>query len=386
MPEEQNLAPQETKNNESPSTVPAKPPIIDGRFKKLLTVPGLAIAAGVLIIVSLIVVAINNSQNPIALRQATVSNLLELVSVSPSGTQADPNQKLTLVFNYPVSAEHIQDFIKFTPNVPGLWNQGENDKTIVFTPEQPYFPGSKFRVTLLAGMPSESGKKLEADYTFNYGIRIAGNDIQFVKGYSSYRYMSFPVDKGLDIELNLGSEIKDPKAKLFKIAKPEELLNAFVYPTESPWNYEPKGTQEFYSGSGMTQIQEFGNLGQNNFIRHKVDAGLYYVAAFDGDKFIRGTWVSVTDLGVLLRQDDQNMYITAQKFSDQSQVNGADLNVYSLGGKPEALITGKLSGIWITKFEHPKRADIIMVRSGNDVAFLPLRLPSAEAEIGVYEN
>lgn len=305
---------------------------------------------------------------------------LAVVGISPQGTAQSLKPKIRIEFNLPVSAHHIGEFFQVAPHVEGNLVQGSSDKEIVFEPESTFAPGSYVTVILKKGLPSDSGKKLLDEYKFNFTIAYDANSIAFTnKGWSG-RFMSFQASRGADVTLEVGSDINGPGLKIYK-ANSDLLLESLVY------NFERREySQKAVDTSKLTLVKEHKDIKDGQEINFKSDVGVYYLEGTEDGSLISSAWVSLNDIGIHLRQDDQNVYLAAQNFATGQGESGIDVTFYELNDKPKVVAQHTLNGIGQYPLVYPQRLDIVLAKKGNDTMIVPVSIPNSQAEVGLYQN
>src|SRR3990172_9909605 len=117
---------------------------------------------------------------------------LAVVSATPRATVISSTKpKIAIKFNLPVSAHHIEEYFYLSPFIEGNLKQGSSSNEVVFEPEVSFPRGAYVTVSLKAGLPSDSGKKLLSDYSFSFTIDHDANTIAFTNKDQSGKFMSF---------------------------------------------------------------------------------------------------------------------------------------------------------------------------------------------------
>jgi len=316
---------------------------------------------------------------------------LVVVSTSPSGNIRSTTPKIVINFNLPVTAHHAESYIYVSPITSGKFTQGDNPKQIIFSPTSPYKPGTYINVTLKAGLPSESGKRLLFDHVFNFNVDFDVASIHFVNGNWDGKFMSFPQDKGTDITVKVGAEIKSPKIKIFR-ANPDTLLQSLVYRS----NTDNKSNTPYYGEAylelpvdtdKLKLVEEKSDIADGYQINFTNPTGIYLLEGLDSDdNVLAKTWIALNETAIHMRQDDKSVYLAAQNLATGDPESDIDVSFYTLGDKPQ--ITGKhtLSGIQQYPLEFPQRLDLILAQKGKDTMIIPVSLPNSQAEIRTYRD
>lgn len=91
-----------------------------------------------------------------------------LARVAPLGV-ARATSPIIIQFSDPMARDSVPDKLRIEPAVAGDFNW--NGATLIFTPAHPLEPGVDYRVTLMPGAVSESGRPVLAEYRFSFSVR-----------------------------------------------------------------------------------------------------------------------------------------------------------------------------------------------------------------------
>jgi len=332
----------------------------------------------------------NQSEPP---KQLLADEELRVIAKSPEGVViTDYNTLIRMTFNHPVTAHHAESFVDVIPAIPGQVSQGDNPSEIIFRPQEGFLPGSKVTVRLIAGLPSDNGKKLMQDFFFTFKVRVQGNSISFTKNGFAGKFMSFDASHGTDFNLEIGADVRAPKIKIYKAA-PAVLLGNLVYTKANYYDNDPiypsvYGTyqEKPIDTSKLTVVKELTAFENDDKINFKDTEGLYLFEALDGDTVVAHAWVSLSQIGIHFRQDDKKAYFAAQNLASGEPENGINLAFYTLDDAPKLITRHTLSGIQEYALPYPNRVDLVVAQKGSDVMIVPVTIPNSQAEIRVYRD
>jgi uncharacterized protein YfaS (alpha-2-macroglobulin family) len=309
-----------------------------------------------------------------------------VVEASPRSIAVDVNSEIEVEFNFAVSAHHAEEFISIYPRPEGRWEQGPSANVIVFKPVRSYYPGSRMEVVLKEGLPSDDGKKLATEYRFEFSINLEGQDMQFQRGTYAYHMTGFSADEGMQFTVGLGSELKEPRAVLYRVPNESYMLQDLAYPTQEARNILYSDYVDYTPPvKDFSQVADY-NVKESTNLAYKGDPGIYYLAGFDGDKVVTDTWVMLNRTGVFFRQDDKRIVLAAQNLATGEEVRNVAVNLYAMSGKAGVIRSNIINGISEVAFDYPNRVDLILAKNGPEVIAVPVNLPNSRAEISVYED
>lgn len=312
-----------------------------------------------------------------------------VVEVTPRSITANKDTTIEIKFNFPVTAHHAEEFLVLSQNVPGKWEQGGAANTIVFRPIAPFSAGSIVSVIVKAGLPSEAGKKLAADFAFDFTIKLDGEDMRFMRGYESYSLTSFSAQTGIDLTLSMGDQIKNPSVVLYKAPNENAMLQDLVYHNPAP-EYTSNILYSNYNlytppVKDFAEIQKF-NIAETNQIKYQGEPGIYYLVGMDGDKQVEDAWVLINKTGIFFRQDDRQVVLAAQDLATQKELSNIPVTFYHMDQKVQPVRTNIINGITSIGFDFPNRVDLVLAKNAGEVVAVPVYLPNSRAEINVYQN
>jgi len=250
------------------------------------------------------ILAFSQNRVPEPVNQILADDELRVIAKSPEGVVVtDYKTLIRVTFNHPVTAHHAEGYFDVIPAIEGQVFQGDNPNEVSFHPKEGFLPGSKVTVRLIAGLPSETGKKLMQDYFFTFKTRVQGNSISFTKNGFAGKFMSFDAARGTDFNLEIGADVRTPRVKIYK-ASPSFMANHLIYKKAAYYpdndvNASVYGTYEEnkIDTSKLEVVQELADFENEDRISFKDQEGLYLFEALDGDTPLTHAWVSLNRPG-----------------------------------------------------------------------------------------
>jgi len=312
---------------------------------------------------------------------------LAVISASPRGTVSSSKPKISVKFNLPVTAHHVEEYFSVSPFVEGDLIQGSSPEEIVFGPKSSFPRGAYVTITLKNGLPSDPGKKLLNDYSFSFSISYDANLVTFTSKNWSGKFMSFQASRGTDITLKVGSEIASPTVKVSK-ADIQMLLENLVYNVKTNYGTPKEGeyAEKLIDTNKLKILQEYKDVKDGDKVNFKGNNGVYLFQAYEGESVINSIWVTLNDTGIHLRQDDKKIFLAAQNLDSGKPEGGIDVTFYRLEENPKVLAIHTLSGIQEYPFAYPERLDLVVGRKNDDVMIIPVEIPNSQAEIRLTQS
>jgi uncharacterized protein YfaS (alpha-2-macroglobulin family) len=313
----------------------------------------------------------------------------EVLGITPSGRTAEVNTDITMQFNMPVEAHHIEHSINFYPYIEGQFKNGKSANEVIFDPAQPLPPGLYLSIVFRAGLPSENGKKLTQDQTFNLSTPQDVNTISFTKDGWAGKFMSFPTISGAKLTLTVGGNVSKPKVKVYRATK-DLLINSLLYvqnQDQIPYYY-PYGSylDNPTDTSKLEILREINEPKDQSELELKEKTGIYLIQGLSDDKVISTAWITLNEVGIHFRQDDEKIFLAAQNLATNQAESGIDVSFYSVRDKATVLENRSLSGIQDYPFDFTKKLDFVLAQKGNDTLLVPVMLPNTQADIRLREN
>ncbi|MDO8657972.1 MAG: MG2 domain-containing protein [Candidatus Levybacteria bacterium] len=300
-----------------------------------------------------------------------IGNVL-LILNSRLDNETSPSS-LILKFNYPVDVHKLSHYFSLTPKILGKWVVDENDKTVIHYKFDKKYKRSNISLYISQGLTSLNNKTLLSDYETYFTLTKKTQ-------YEPYsRIKSFPAGKAIPIYSNADS-ITIYKSNAYNLLSfltyslPEKEKRGSVY----DGNY----TQSAIKHPATDKLQNLKIDEEKNTIL--LDPGVYYVENDTNEPY----FVVVSSFGVVLRQDDKQVILGVFNINDSTKIsdqvtfgfynlnNGVNLLrdfTYSEENKSQTLV-------------YPTRLDAVIGIYKDEVAFVPVELPSSYADIQVSSN
>ncbi len=316
--------------------------------------------------------------NPIKVFQK--ADYLSVVSVSPMGTVQNPNPRISVKFNLPVTAHHVTDYVLISPYIKGKIVNGETPEEIVFVPEEKFAPGSMVTLLLKPGLPSDSGKKLMDQHSSTFQIAFDAKTIAFTNNDLSGKFMSFEASRGTDITLKVGEGVRNPSIRIYK-ANSDALIESLSYNSETRvYSEKPVDTKSF------TLLQDVKDVKNDQKINFKNEVGLYFFEGLEEGTPTNSAWIALNEIAIHLRQDDQKVYLAAQSLDTNQPEGGINLTFYELSNQAKTIGQHTLAGIQEYPLRFPQKLDLVLAKKGSETMVIPVSIPNAQAEIGTYTD
>lgn len=311
----------------------------------------------------------------------------KLVSTAPSDKATNVNTATDLVlnFNEPVNPNKLINNMFITPNVSGKYSQGNNPNQVVFKPAQPFAQGSKVAVMINGSYESSRGSQLGKAYEYGFTTSIPADGIEFqdqnglidnVTSLSSAQKETYTLLVGSDV--GSGATVTLYKGDV------SDLLSSLVYTTSSE-----DGTSFSdlaVSTSDLQQISTTANVTDNQSYSVQQPDGLYVaVATNSAGKEVGLVWIDFSNLGLLLRQDDQKVVYDAQTFSNSQDV-AANVSFYNLNGSVDLLAKQTINGLTTTDFPYSPSLDLAVATSGGETTVVPINILNSGGDIRVDQD
>ncbi len=376
----------DTEGSQSEPTITQNP----SRFARLTDLAqnskriGLVIGAGiVLIAVSAGAYFFKHSQ-----QSAPISDRFAVITYGPQGDDANLDAGITIGFNRKVHTHEMDKYVEIIPQLVGEFEQGTTPQDIVFRPSQQLPPATKVTLKLKAGLPSETGEILTEDFFFGFTTKALDSSITFTQDGISAKFMSFQADRGVDLDVTVGSEVAQPNARIFKVAKVDSLLKSFAYKPSDYGHYTNYGdyVENVVDSSEMEMVKDITNVAEIKRLSFNFDPGLYILEARDGNKILNTVWISINTIGIHFRQDDQKIYFAAQNLKTGLPEQDIQLSIYQMDSKPKLVQKQTLNSIIEIPYVFPKTVDIVLAQKGNEIVVIPVNVPNTQADIRVYDN
>jgi hypothetical protein len=298
-----------------------------------------------------------------------VDNVLLITNAYLDST--DNPSSIIVTFNNPVEAHQVAHYFSIAPKIPGEWKQYGNDPNSAQYMFEKKFKGSYLSLYLTQGLTSTNNKALLQDYertfTTNYGL------------YEPYsRVKNVPAGKNVHLFSN-GESIKLYRSDAAKLLRyityelDEKVERGSIYD-----GTYPETAVEHPTTSQLTNL----TINEDNTLT--LSPGVYYVEGDSQDPY----FVVISSFGTVLRQDDKQVIFGAFDIATGNKItDGVTFGLYNLGEQATLLrdfvYTEKNNSVTLN---YPTRLDAVIGIYKDEIAFIPVELPSSYADIRVSSN
>lgn len=286
--------------------------------------------------------------------------------------QTNPTS-IKVTFNNPVEAHELTHFASFSPAVLGEWEVDKSNRNIAHYKFDKKFESKSLSLYVLQGLTSINNKTLTSDYQRLF--RITSN-----KQYAPYsRIKTFQAGKPIPL-------YSDGESIAIYESSVEKLLQFFIYEPD-----DENRRESIYSGSYLQrEIEHTENAKIQNPVidtensTASLDPGIYYI---DNDAKAP-YFVIINSFGVSLRQDDKKVVLGAFDVQNGTRIDdNISFNLYNLNKSVNVLTNFTYSGNNSTvPLAYPTRLDAVIGTYKDEIAFIPVELPSSQADINVRSN
>lgn len=327
---------------------------------------------------------------------------LAILGMKVNGSSIKPTS-LTFSFSDEVSLHVFEHQLEISPEISGFVKQGKNKRELIyeFTEELPKEVYYIVRVNY--GLKSVNGKTLLVDYQNSFRTENEDTRLQFMDKNFHGRVFTFTNHSPVQIKVgkNPYSGKNNPQfegkahVKLYRSSQ-ANLLNFLVYENFIDPKY-PESTyvqqryiRNFIEHKEAEFIKEyvFDAIKEDFVLSEQLGPGIYYLEASDDAGPITATFAVVSSLGMVLRQDDQQVTLKSYNIATGQAVStSADVGLYTLKDAPVLLKSQKF-GNEIANIPLPfvSTLDVVIGRIGEEPVFIPVKVPQSTAEILVSSD
>jgi hypothetical protein len=316
----------------------------------------------------------------------------QVMSTTPSTGEKDvqDGSKIVVTFNQPVDATKLANSFIVTPKTTGTLAQGANSEQVVYTPKTPFANSTVVTIMIDDSFQSQLGQKLRGDYSLGFTTEIPANGVEFqTQNGTINQVVSAQSSTKQVLTLDVGSQV-DPNGQIVVYkGSLQPLLESLEY---QQMQY-PDGTGTYnvspfnsIDTSGMQQLSSQTGLKDQSTINITQPEGIYLVAAISGGKQVGWTWVVFNDNGTVMRQDDQQIILSAFNLSTNATVSNATVSFYNLNGGVSLLDQETLNSPQAFSFPYSQEVDAAVVTDGQDVMVVPIATPNSLADSRVTED
>ncbi len=280
---------------------------------------------------------------------------------------------LTVRFNYPVDPHDISHFALLTPKIKGKWIADKSDKRELHYTFDKKYRGSYISLYINQGLTNQNNKTLLNNYEKYFSL--ANN--QQREPYA--RVKTYPAGKPVPLSSD---------AESISVYK-SNAYNLLSFLTYSLPDNEIRGS--IYNGNYIqkniphTEADKLKSLKINSDENTlTLDSGVYYI---EGDK-TEPYFIVISSFGVVLRQDDKRVIVGSFNIKDETKIKDqVTFGFYNLHNNVQLLRDFTSSEENMAQpLSYPTRLDVVIGIYKDEVAFIPVELPSSYADIQVSSN
>jgi hypothetical protein len=301
----------------------------------------------------------------------------------------DDSSNITIDFNQPVSATKLVNSFNITPSTKGSLVQGDNANQVIFKPDAAFSDSTKVIIMIDRNFESQLGYKLTGDYMLNFTTDTPTNGVEFSNQYTFYNLLSAQSNTPQQLTLNVGSQV-DPNGQIIVYkASIAPLLASFEY-KQVPYiggggSYDSPILPTINTSTMQQLTMKAGLTDQATYTINEPE-GIYLVVADSYGQQVGWTWVVFNDNGTIMRQDDQQIVLSAFNLTDNSIPTDSDVSFYNLDNHVKLLDQGSLSSPQSYSFPYSEQVDIAVVTVGSDTMVVPITVPNSLADARVTKN
>ncbi len=296
--------------------------------------------------------------------------------------------KIVVDFSRPVDASKLDGDFFVSPQVDGTFSQGTGDKEAVFTPAVPFSSGTIVKIMIHGEYQSKDGTVLGADYSFGFTMATPSNAVLFQRNDYQDIVGSIASGETAQYTLQVGDGVSAKgKVTVYK-SDMASLLNSIVY--------VDKATSDGYSyatfkdnpvnTAAMQSVQTVDSLKDGATFSVNQSDGVYVLVATDNGGQVGSTWLVVSSLGVMARQDDQQTVLSAAMYGSSQPVD-ITATFYSLKDSVQQVSQADVNGTGNVSTPLGESGDVIVAQtSDGKQAFVPLSINYTLADIRVQKN
>lgn len=285
--------------------------------------------------------------------------------------ESAPNS-INIRFNHPMDPHQVSHYASLTPPIQGEWTVDEYDSKLVSYKFKEPYKGSVIAVTIKQGLTSLNHRTLLNDY-------VATFDLSKKTQYEQYsRVKSFSVGELIPLT-KPASEVNIYKSNAYTLL---EFLIYKMRDKEVRGNkYDGEYINESSAHASYDKVQNVKTDEANNTI--SLEPGVYYVE----NDLSKPYFFVVSSFGVAFRQDDQQVVLGAFDLKTGKKLDSSvNIGLYNLEDKVTLLRDFNYQDLKSYSFVYPQKLDAVLGIYNDEVAFVPVELPTSMADIQVYSN
>lgn len=305
-----------------------------------------------------------------------------------NATNVNIASKVTLNFSQPVAANKLVNNVFITPTVNGVFKQGDNPKQVVFEPSQPLTKGVKYSVMINGTVQSIQGTQLGIPEEYSFTTSIPNNQVAFQDQNGLIdKVTSLPSNQKESFSLYFGANVGPSVSVSLYKGSVNNMLQSLIHKNNPSNGFTiSEFSDPAVSTSGLTKVSSTANLkNQSSYIVQQPD-GLYVaVATNSSGKEVGFVWIDFSNLGVLLRQDDQKTILDAQNLANNQSVPASAV-FYNLNGSVNNIGHQTINGLTTVGLGYSNNLDVVVATYNNETAIVPVNILDSGGDIRVDQN
>lgn len=298
---------------------------------------------------------------------------------------------LEIKFNDAVDEHLLSHKLMINPDTPGKL-EAEGDETLYrFVADDPFPLGSSVSIVVEQGLESRTGKLLIDDYHKTISTRTPNGNVVFSRDWIGGRVISYSAGEALTIDFQAGHGVANFTATVYESSM-GDLLNYLVHETTSEerngYTYERvdyKNDTAVYDNNAVVDEIEI-DTSESSFDIN-LPAGVYYLGASDSRGDIGGTFLVVSNKGLLFRQDDRRVLLSSYDIESGSNVTTpVSAAFYQLEGSPILTRTVNFEGTTSVNVAFEQKIDAVVATIDGESAFVPVHVYHSQADIRVRQD
>lgn len=318
---------------------------------------------------------------------------LVILNMSPSGYATGVPGSIKIEFSDSVDVHDIVHAFEIVPDIKGSFSPSRSGKLHSFVPKEPFLENTSYSVKIKSGLKSKTNKVLLEDYTNTFITQKKIDEIQFVKDEVRGKILNYAAGT-IAFEVRTDALGSGAEAFLYE-ATEQDLLSYLIYNQKTrdsngyAYTEDEYGDDFSFDPKTHKLLQTFKLEDSNTPITTNLKSGIYLlVGRKNASQQIAGlSFVMVNDTGIILRQDDEKVVLSAFDLAKDTSINDPiSLSFYTLAGTPRKFSEQILYGTGSYPIAYAERLDMIIGKKGNETIVVPIKLPNSLADIRVSYN
>ncbi len=293
---------------------------------------------------------------------------------------------VTVTFNRSVDPSKLSGDFFTSPAITGTFSQGANDHEAVFTPAQPFAGGTSVKIMIHGEYQSRDGAQLGADYSFGFTTQTPDNTVLFSRSGYYDTLGSVKVGDAQTYTIYAGDQVKNGNTITIYKSTTDQLLQALVY-TKTP--HDGYTSSDFVSHgvdtTGLTAVLTKINMADGGTFNFTPSQGTYVLVATNQGKQVGSAWLVASNLGLIIRQDDQQAVVSVEDLTTGS-ASTADVTLYNLQDSVQTLKEFAATDITSVQLPYTPSLDLAVATHNGDTSVVPVAEPLTLADIRVQKD